>query len=234
LAGSAVELWQAVLEPAQGDEGLLSADERERASSMKRPRLQARFVSARSILRRILSRYVGAEPASLRFAYGPLGKPSLAHPAGTDLCFSLAHAGALMWVAVAHGARVGVDIERIEERRNMLAIAGRFLHPAEAALLARLPAGDRIAAFYLIWTRREAHAKALGGSVVNSLPDRPVWDPPDDASPALASLRAAARLSGISVWSMDGPEGYAAALAVEGGGPVPALGARQWPPALAI
>ncbi len=56
---------------------LLAPAERDRAASYARPRDGARFAASRAWLRLILSRYVDASPAELRFAAGADGRPGL-------------------------------------------------------------------------------------------------------------------------------------------------------------
>ena len=56
----------------------LSADERGRAARFHFERDRKHFIAARGLLRELLGRYLARAPASLRFAYGPRGKPFLA------------------------------------------------------------------------------------------------------------------------------------------------------------
>ncbi|MFM7075989.1 MAG: 4'-phosphopantetheinyl transferase superfamily protein, partial [Planctomycetaceae bacterium] len=63
---------------------------------------------------------------------------------------------------------VGVDLERVERDRRMnddlLRVAGRFAGP-ESAWLASLPAAEMPAAFYRLWTAKEACLKCLGTGI---------------------------------------------------------------------
>lgn len=124
---------------------------------------------------------------------GEHGKPMLAAP-GSSLRFNLSHSADRALVAVAWEREVGVDIERIEPRGDLLALARRAFEPAEAEAIADLPEAARPAAFHAAWTRREAVAKCLGTGLTAPLPQG-------------AEVRAA---------PLDVGPGYAAAVAVSG------------------
>lgn len=82
------------------------------------------------------------------------GKPRL--PGGP--CFNLSHAGDYAVLAVSEES-VGVDIERWR-RADTAALARRFYHPEEQALLAG--AEDPVERFFSIWALKESYIKALG------------------------------------------------------------------------
>jgi len=65
-------------------------------------------------------------------------------------------------MGVTRGARLGVDIERVDETRASVDLADRFFSPREAAHLRSLPATRQTDAFFTYWTLKEAYVKALG------------------------------------------------------------------------
>ncbi|MCB9834343.1 MAG: 4'-phosphopantetheinyl transferase superfamily protein [Planctomycetes bacterium] len=142
----------------------LSPDERTRAARLLDPGRRRRFIAARAFLRRELAAYLGEgrSPASLRFAYGPLGKPELV--AG-GAAFNLAHSDDLVALALARGGRLGIDLEVDRRRHDLAALARRFLGVEERAQLADLDPDDHDRAVLRIWTRKEAVLKALGSGV---------------------------------------------------------------------
>lgn len=171
-----VDVWRVRLdtpEPAARSlERLLSSDEVKRADRFRFAQDRRRFVMARAMLRQVLGAYLGASPSSLRFAYGPQGKPRLA-----DACcgrghatFNLSHSGALALLAVAKGCDIGVDLEAVRPLTEASAMARRIFSAAELTALAAMPEGERDLAFYRFWTRREAWVKALGTGLAE-LPD---------------------------------------------------------------
>ena len=96
----------------------LTVDEHERASRFRFDRDRHRFIVARGLLRRLLSRYAGASPDALRFAYGTFGKPYLETGANQEkVAFSLSHSGDWALVGLTRGREIGVDLEQVQTRR---------------------------------------------------------------------------------------------------------------------
>lgn len=99
---------------------------------------------------------------NVRVERTPLGKPYW--PQFPDVQFSLSHTDGCVAVAVGTGA-VGVDVEKIASAD--LRIADRFFTPHEAQWV-RENASQR-AAFYEIWTKKEAYLKMRGTGLTASL-----------------------------------------------------------------
>jgi 4'-phosphopantetheinyl transferase len=189
-----IHVWTARLDAAPWPPASkLPRGERERAERQLRAEKRRRWVASRWALRGVLAGYLGEDPAGIELRTGGGGKPELA-PAGRRLRFNLSHSADLALVTVARGQEVGVDVERIEPRRDVLALARRALGPAATAALARAPARARPAAFHAAWTRHEATAKCLGAGVGMPLPH-----------------------GAVTVADLDAGSGFAAALAVSGG-----------------
>ena len=193
----------------------LSADERERASRFRFDHLKAAFTLSRGILRVLLGRYLGVEPAAVRFAYGSRGKPRLVSPA-SSLEFNLAHSGRLAAYAFAVGCELGVDVEEVRSVPGQERIVGRFFSPEERAEWFGLDPSQRDEAFFRCWTGKEAYIKAVGGGLsmgldafrVSLRPEAPV--PPDRTPGGLEAV------GGWPLRSLKPAEGYAGALVVSG------------------
>lgn len=163
-----IALWRLPLQrpPAELERlaGLLPEGERRRAERLRPPGAWRRFVAAHGALREILAAALGDEPAALRFAEGPWGKPELAGPyAAAGLQFNLSHSGELALLAITSGRPVGVDLERLRPVPRAAELAERYFAAAERADLAQVldgPAGPM--AFFNCWTRKEAFVKAQG------------------------------------------------------------------------
>jgi phosphopantetheinyl transferase len=133
--------------PASGEIHLWRAD-------LRRP-------GSESALRQVLARYLGEAAEEIALARGPHGKPALA--AGPErLAFNLSHSGDLALVAVSRGRELGVDVERIEPARDLVALAARAFDAEAEAAVRRAPAADRAEVFYELWARHEARLKCLG------------------------------------------------------------------------
>ena len=102
-----------------------------------------------------LPRELGAE--RVEFETGANGKPLLAG-AAADWGFNLSHAGAYAVAALARGAAVGVDLESTARKADIERLGERVFSESERALVR---AGGR-AAFFELWSQKEALLKALG------------------------------------------------------------------------
>jgi 4'-phosphopantetheinyl transferase len=184
--------------------GLLSPDERERASRFHFNRDRDRYVAARGRLRLLLGAYAGLAPADLRFAYGAHGKPTLeTSPAAARLRFNLSHSGDLAVYAVALGRDVGIDVERLRPVPEMEDIVRRWFPEEDRRRYAAGAGGDRVRAFFAAWTRREALVKARGEGL---------------------SAFGNAGVEGWAIATLEPAHGYVAALAVAGDEPA----IRSW------
>lgn len=147
-----VDLWTVSLTTPSPSR--LSDDEIVRANRFRFEDDRVRWTRARSMLRLILSRYVGDDPFRIAFDYGPRGKPAL--PPISDTEFNLSHAGDWAMIAISRSVPVGVDIERIRPKLEMAPLLERLGET-------NLPSGEQD--LYRVWTRREARVKAVGGAL---------------------------------------------------------------------
>jgi phosphopantetheinyl transferase len=158
---------------------------------------------ARAATRMLLAYELEAEPAALVISRDCVhcGHPSHGRPTvvGADISFSLSHSGAFAMLAcAAGGTRVGVDVEGVQPRTRLDALAVRVLSEAEHAAWSRIPdEHDRLRAFLRAWTAREAYLKALGIGIVTRLRDVP------------------ARVDGWRTDEIDLGDAWIAALAVD-------------------
>ena len=138
----------------------LDDEERARARCLRSPVDRRRFVRRRAQLRELLGRALGRAPSSVRYAYGPWGKPSLADHA---LAFSTSHSAGRALVCLSEQAEVGCDIERIDPAFDGSDLErARVLTAGEARRLAEHPAEAARALFFEMWTLKEAGLKCLG------------------------------------------------------------------------
>jgi len=154
-----VHVWRLRTErdPAAGL-AVLSAEERRRADAFRTDLLRARYVIAHAALRLLLGRTLDTPADRLRFRQNSWGKPELAEG---DLRFNLSHSGPWAVVALARGIEIGVDVEMVSHPPPM-EVAGIAYSTAERAALARLSGPALTAAFYAVWTRKEALSKGIG------------------------------------------------------------------------
>jgi 4'-phosphopantetheinyl transferase len=153
---AAGQFGQALLDPALLDPGELA-----RAVGYARPRDGARFAASRARLRLVLGRYLDADPASLRYATGPDGRPALTGEHAGRLQFSLSRSGGRVLIAVSV-TPVGADIEIVRPRAGLADLIASRFSAAEADCIAAGCGGSPARGFYRHWTAKEAYLKATG------------------------------------------------------------------------
>jgi len=167
LAPDQVHVWLVSTDSESADLGhlmnLLSSDEKARAGRFHFEKDRRVFIMGRRALRLLLGRYVGLEPASLRFVYSSHGKPAWTAAGSPDAPdFNVSHSGTTILLAFSPGHPVGVDVEQIRRSPDLEDLAGRYFSAAEADLLFSLPEIHRPDAFFACWVRKEAFLKAHG------------------------------------------------------------------------
>lgn len=121
------------------------------------------FLAGRVLLVAALARSLGrVEPAALRTADSG-GVRYEAAPVHVNL----SHSGKLAAAAVS-SRPVGVDLERLRPRPSVQQ-ATRVFTTAEGARVDALPEAERLEAFYILWTLKEAACKAAGLSLWEGL-----------------------------------------------------------------
>jgi len=199
-----------------GLETLLDDDERARACALLDPGRGRRFVASHGAVRVILGHRLGVAPESLRWRYGPNGKPELA---GTEAHVSLSHSGGLAALAMTGRRRVGVDIQEVRPGLAATRMATRFYPAAEAryVMAGHGPAGQA-GRFTQLWARKEACLKVTDGRLMSGLQQVVLGTGPADGeqggTPLIRDLRV--------------PPGFRAAVAAEGATPY-RVRRRWWP-----
>jgi len=198
--------------------GLLSAEERERADRFRFARDASRFRICRAMLRLGLGWYLGLSPREIELRVGPFGKPYL----GTDLglFFNVAHCDGLGVLAFSTLGEVGVDVEAEHRTVEAMDIASAFFTAKEAALIEKAGRGQNNA-FLRIWTRKEAVLKAVGCGLQQSLDSL-------DVTEELVSVGFSADASRWRVMNLDSRTRFAAAIAAEPGEWSVAAGHLGW------
>jgi len=200
-----VHVWTASLDPGSGQfptrVAATTAAERERALRFYRRDDGDRYLAAHGALRLLLAGYLTCDPLALRFGAHQNGKPFLVD---ARLEFNLSHSGDVALIVVAQSRQVGVDVEQLRPMVDLESVAARICTPGELSTLAGLAEPERERAFFAMWTRKEALAKATGegiGAIVRDARGTPV-----DATEKW------------TVTEVNDLPGYAASVAAEGAG----------------
>jgi 4'-phosphopantetheinyl transferase len=200
----------------------LSLAERERAEGFHFRMDAERHVVGRALARMLLGHLLGVIPRELCFKYNTFGKPLLSQWQNQRrIAFNISHSGELVLVALAADREVGVDVEQIDEKTEIDAIAERFFSDREQAELARLPADRRRHAAFCCWSRKEAFVKARGDGLSLKLDQFDVSLRACDPEVQLATRPDPAEAGRWAIRHLDIDPAYAAAVAAEG---------RNWRP----
>lgn len=160
-----VDIWQLDLAdldlPERDITSVLSIAERTQAQRFARVD-QARLWSAvRASLRLLLANRLVCTAADITFEIGPNGKPSC-----QQASFNVSHSRSIALIALARTApaivEIGVDVEAVSDRRDVLELADIVCTEAERSALTELETVARQTAFTRLWTRKEAWLKAKG------------------------------------------------------------------------
>lgn len=141
-------------------EDWLSPTEAARLSRFIRHERRRQYLLGRTLLRLAISEMTGVPTAAISTIDRPGSGPGLILPEGVaHPGFSLSHSRHWIACAVSFGCMVGVDIEVIDPQRDIVALAEAAFHPDECAWLQGQGNEERIAAFYRMWTVKEALCK---------------------------------------------------------------------------
>jgi 4'-phosphopantetheinyl transferase len=141
---------------------LLSAQELQRMNCYRHERDRTLFLWARGLVRTVLASYLDCACHEMRFAANDFGKPVLVAEGRPTLHFNLTHSRGAIALAVSGGREVGIDVEERRRPVEHLALAERFFSEPEARHLRGLHPDELPAAFFAMWTLKEAFVKGIG------------------------------------------------------------------------
>lgn len=157
----------------------LDDQENERARRFKFTKDRNCFIGSHAALRKLLGKYCNCAPHAIVYEYTAHNKPILIndHP----IQFNLSHSHDQAIIAITKNHPIGVDIEYIQTKKILTALAKRFFSAKEYDEYKNLPASQKTLGFYNCWTRKEAFVKALGIGItcplksfsVNLTPENP-------------------------------------------------------------
>jgi len=169
----------------------------------------------------ILGYYLDNDPESIEFVYGPQGKPAVAGQInGSALHFNLAHSEAIALVGITLAGLIGVDVEQIRSLKDADELVARFFSQRENDAFQRLPADQKPAAFFNLWTRKEAWLKATGDGIAQYLNRVEVSFLPEEPARLLSLPREFQSEITWSLHELAPAAGFAAAMSVAAENPL--------------
>ena len=196
----------------------LSKEERGRAGRFVRQEDQLQYVLAHGSMRAVLARYTGHDPSSVTFQMGATGKPALAetNDGRHRVHFNLSHSHGRMLIAVARDQDVGVDLEQIRDKVEVVKLAERFYAPLERNRVAGVTGLEQAKRFYRYWVAKEAVLKgqAVG---LQLLQQCEILDSRDALRAEVYLLEGATMQPGWTIQWLDCGTGWAGAVSALGG-----------------
>lgn len=169
LPPGTIDIWLAGIKPLPPEWiavwlRLLSEDELNRYERFVSAEARLQHLTARVLVRTVLSRYANVAPETWRFEVNAFGRPAVGGPAtGRDLRFNLSHTNGLVALAIAENRDVGIDVEWINQAIDVACLAPSIMARTELkAFETALPGHARRELFFAFWTLKEAYIKARG------------------------------------------------------------------------
>lgn len=173
-----IHLWlvehQQITDPEllEAYRALLNKEEEKRFQRFVFPKHKLQFLVSRALLRTIIGQYLDQPPASLIFARNAYGKPRIgSFQLPLPLVFNLSHTNDMTVLAVTQGGEIGVDLEYISRKVDILKLADRYFSVQEASDLRQLGVDKFNERFIELWTLKEAYIKACGMGLAIPLRD---------------------------------------------------------------
>lgn len=168
-----VDIWKIDLRNSNPfPEDILNKDELVKASRFVRVKDRESFISRRTALRILLSRYTEIPPSKIEFIAGKNKKPERKSESN-NIRFNVSHSGELILIAIS-STEVGIDIERIESNFNYFDILKHSFNKREISQIEH--AANSLELFFRFWTRKEALSKASAKGLDDDLKDIPCLD----------------------------------------------------------
>ena len=148
---------------------VLDRAESDQCIRLARAQDRRRSITARALLRCVVSDHVGLLPRDVtveRCVHGRIQPIPL--DCASRVYVSLAAAGRFVAAAASREMPVGVDVEPISEERFPLGLAEEILSPREMRVFVGLPADKRTAWLSRAWVMKEAVLKTLGLGLFSS------------------------------------------------------------------
>jgi 4'-phosphopantetheinyl transferase len=166
LQQSELQIWRASLTtqiPLEANLALLSSEERQRAERYRAAQARMQFVVGRATLRILIGHLLSMDPLKVSIIIDTWGKPNTAACNDRLIFYNVAHSSDTVLIALNCGGSVGVDLEKIDRKMEVLEMAPQALGNRPTEHLRLVPsATSRAEIFYRYWAQKEAISKADG------------------------------------------------------------------------
>ncbi len=142
---------------------ILSDDETNRANRFHFNKHRERFIRGRAFLRTVVASRLNIEPKALVLSKNEFDKPFVA---GNPIHFNLSHSSATAVLVISEKQPIGIDIEFVDRKIEVLELGRTVFTKSEVALLENTlentPENNAKKLFFKFWTAKEAYLKMLG------------------------------------------------------------------------
>jgi len=195
MAGDVIDLYVVLLDASDSPRAYaechaaLSPEEKDRAGRFVQERHRQQYILAHGLLRFALSEVQSqVAPSDWSFCRDRYGRPFVASPAtARPVYFSLSHTDGCVACAVSGFERVGVDVERIQQRGSLWDVVSRACSAEEIETLRGLAPEQFVERFFDYWTLKEAYLKAMGRGLSLPLDQLSILISPDGIAVSLAA-----------------------------------------------
>ena len=148
---------------------ILNEKEKEKYSRYVLEEHKKRFVCSRGILKLLIADYLNIETNNVFIKYNERGKPFLDDDINYKILnFNISHSYELIAIVFTLENLIGVDIEYIDESRDIMGISKRFFNIKEYHCINNYKGIERFKVFYILWTFKEALLKCCGTGIVTA------------------------------------------------------------------
>jgi 4'-phosphopantetheinyl transferase len=137
-------------------ESKLNHQEIQRLHQFVRAERATQFIVGRSLLRSLLGSQLHLSSAQVPLLERLGNAPVLELVQPSNLEFSIAHSGDWVACGLSTNGKIGLDIELMDQKRNVLALAEHSLDIDQITQLRSLQPSAQIDYFYRCWTLKEA------------------------------------------------------------------------------
>lgn len=153
------------------EESYLSNEERDELKSLRSEERRTQFLISRWLSKNLLFSLLSIPVANILTVKGELGKPYLdANQNSLGIDFNISHTKEVTLVGITLGMQIGVDVEKISEKKNSENVAARFFKPDEIKWIDEgADHQEKLKRFFRIWSMKEAVIKTVGGGVFKNI-----------------------------------------------------------------
>ena len=144
---------------------IMSKEENRIANSFIISKDKQRYIASHTLLRILLSRYIGIHHTKINFSKNTYGKPFISD---STMEFNLSHTKQKLVIAISN-YEIGIDIEYLSESFDLNDFLDTALSNNEKEYIKALPETQQKRQFYSFWTKKEAFLKSIGTGLTNDL-----------------------------------------------------------------